>query len=78
MDKIPDKRKLINNETDFITTVSDKELWQNVSVKITPKVPHNRPDIIVWDITNKLCYIIDCSCQALSTRFQRRKKYMDH
>ena len=60
----PDRKKLINNETEFITTVNDKELWWNVAVKTSSKVPHNRPDIIVWDMTKKLCYIIEFSCPA--------------
>ena len=36
-----DKKKLINNETEFITTVNVKELWWNVPVKMSSKVPHN-------------------------------------
>ena len=60
----PDRKKLINNETEFITTVNDKELWWNVAVKTSSKVPHNRPDMIVWDMTRKLCYIIEFSCPA--------------
>ena len=60
----PDRKKLINNETEFITTVNDKELWWNVAVKTSSKVPHDRPDMIVWDMTKKLCYIIEFSCPA--------------
>ena len=60
----PDRKKLINNETEFITTVNDKELWWNVAVKTSSKVPHNRADMIVWDMTKKLCYIIEFSCPA--------------
>ena len=60
----PDRKKLINNETEFITTVNDKELWWNVAVKTSSKVPHNRPNMIVWDMTKKLCYIIEFSCPA--------------
>ena len=62
--KNPDRKKLINNETEFITTVNDKELWWNVAVKTSSKVPHNRPDMIVWDMTKKLCHIIEFSCPA--------------
>ena len=62
--EIPDKKKLINSETEFITTVNEKELWWNVPVKTSSKVPHSRPDMIVWDMTKKLCYIIEFSCPA--------------
>ena len=58
----PDKKKLLNHETKFITTINDKELWWNVPVKTSSRVPHNRPDMIFWDITKKLCYIIEFSC----------------
>ena len=60
----PDKKKLINNETEFITTVNNKELCWNIQVKTSSKVPHNRPYMIVWDKTKKLCYIIKLSCPA--------------
>ena len=43
----PDKKKLINNETEFFRTVDDKELWWNLPVKRSSKVSHNRPDMIV-------------------------------
>ena len=43
----PDKKKFINNETEFITTVNDKELRWNIPVKTSSKVPHNQPDMIV-------------------------------
>ena len=56
----PHKKKLIN-ETEFIMTVNDKELCWNIPVKTSSKVPHNRPYMIVWDITKKLCYIIKLS-----------------
>ena len=42
----PDKKKLVNNETEFIMTVNDKELWWNVPVKTSSRFPHNRPDVI--------------------------------
>ena len=32
--------------------------WCNVPVKMSSKVPHNGPDMIVWDMTKNLCYII--------------------
>ena len=60
----PDKKKSINNETEVITTVSDKELWWNVQVKTSSKVPHNRHDMIVWDMKKRLWYVSEFSCPA--------------
>ena len=34
----------------------------NVPVKTSSKVSHNRPDLIVWNMTKK--YIIEYSCPA--------------
>ena len=45
-------------------TVNDKEVWWNIPVKTSTRVPHNQPDMIFWDITKKLCYIIKFSCPA--------------
>ena len=42
------KKRLINSETEFITTANDKQLWWNIPVKTSSKVPHNRPDMIFW------------------------------
>ena len=36
----------------------------NVPVKTSSKVSYNRPDLIVWNMTKKLCYIIEYSCPA--------------
>ena len=77
----PDKKKLVNNETEFITTVNDKELWWNVPVKTSSRVPHNRPDMIFWDITKKLCYIIEFSCPAdinIVNKVSEKETYMDY
>ena len=43
-------------------TVNDKELWWNVPVKMSLKVPHDQPVMIAWDMTKKFCYIIEFSC----------------
>ena len=37
----PDKKKLINNETEFITTIKDKEMWWKGPVKMSLRVLHN-------------------------------------
>ena len=42
----PDKKKLVNNETEFIMAVNDKELWWKIPVKTSSRFPHNQPDAI--------------------------------
>ena len=41
------------------------------------KVPHNRLDMTAWDMTKKLCYIIEFSSPA-DINIHRRRTYMDH
>ena len=36
----------------------------NVAIKTAVKVCHNRPDLVLWDIDNKNCHIIEFSCPA--------------
>ena len=76
-----DKKKSINNEIEFIRTINDKELWWNVPVKLSSNVPHNRPDMMVWDMTKKLCYIIEFSCPAdinIVNKVSEKETYMDY
>ena len=58
------KQKFINNETEFITTVNNKEPWWNVPVTTSSNVPCSRPDIIVWVKMKKLCYVVEFRCPA--------------
>ena len=61
----PDKKKLINNETEFITTVNDKEMWWKGPVKMSSRVLHNSPHMIVWDITKKSCFKLNLVAQQI-------------
>ena len=38
------------------------EYWCNISIKTATKVPHNKPDIVIWDKLNKECSILEFSC----------------
>ena len=37
------------------------EVWWDTKGKTLEKIQHNRPDIVVWKIKEKLCFIIDLS-----------------
>ena len=37
------------------------EVWCDTIIKTLQKVQHNRPDVIVWKIKEKLCFIMDVS-----------------
>ena len=49
---------------EFIDQYDGTEYWWNVAIKTTVKVRHNRPDLVIWEIENKACHIIEFSCPA--------------
>ena len=40
------------------------EYWWNISIKTATKIPHNKPDLILWDRDEKICQIIEFSYPA--------------
>ena len=39
------------------------EVWWDTKVKTLTKCPHDKPDIVLWNITEKKCHVIDiCIC----------------
>ena len=34
------------------------EVWWDTKIKTLQRIQHNRPDIVVWKIKEKLCFII--------------------
>ena len=44
-----------------VTRTEIAELWWDQKIIATSKIPHNRPDIVVWNLENKTCQIIDVS-----------------
>ena len=35
-----------------------------MSIKAATKIPHNKPDLLVWDTDQKICQIIEFSCRC--------------
>ena len=52
----PEQRYQINTS---IWSSESLEIWWDILIKTIPKIPHNRPDIVVWRKNEKTCYIID-------------------
>ena len=42
-----------------ITRTENKEIWWDTSVSTPGKVEHNKPDMVLWDLKNKKCIIIE-------------------
>ena len=60
----PNERYRGLNEYEFVKKVGDKEYCWNISIKTATKIPHNKPDLVIWDKANKLCSIVEFSCPA--------------
>ena len=43
-------------------TEKSREYWWNVSTKTVTKVPHNKPDLIMWNCETKVSIIVEFSC----------------
>ena len=52
------------NENEFIEKVGDYKNWSNVPIKASTKLPHNKPDILIWNKKTKTCSEIEISCPA--------------
>ena len=52
------------NEYEFVKKIGDEEYWWNISIKTATKIPHNKPDLVIWDKENKICSIVEFSCPA--------------
>ena len=42
-----------------VTRTANKEIWWNISMSTPEKVEHNKPDMVLWDLKNKKCIIIE-------------------
>ena len=58
----PNKKITLSNESEYIYTEKPREYWWNVSIKTATKVPHNKPDLVIWNYETKVCTIVEFSC----------------
>ena len=52
------------NEHEFIEKQGDYEYWWEVPIKTSTKLPHSKPDILIWNKSTKMCAAIEISCPA--------------
>ena len=62
--KNPSYRKRDLESPEYIHKEGNLEYWWNISIKTATKIPHNKPDLILWDRDEKICQIIEFSCPA--------------
>ena len=51
-------------ESEYVYNVGNVEYWWNLSIQTTTKLPHNKPDIVIWNREQKTCNIVEISCPA--------------
>ena len=52
------------NEQQYIQKIGDNGYWWNLSINTAQKVPHNKPDLVIWNTKEKTCNILEFSCPA--------------
>ena len=57
------KPKLLQ-EPDQIYNTNDKEYCWDKPITTATKIKHNKPDLVIWNKTEKICTIIEFSCPA--------------
>ena len=66
-----DKQITLSSDPEFIYKEHAREYWWNISIKTATKIPHNKPDLVIWNKETKLCSIIEFSC-PLDTNIGRK------
>ena len=54
-----------------VTKVKETEVWWDMPISTLNKIPHNRPDMIIWHSDTKDCKIVDI-CVPLDTSVELR------
>ena len=60
-----------SGDPELIYKEHSREYWWNISIKTAAKIPHNKPDLVIWNKETKLCSIIEFSC-PLDTNISRK------
>ena len=66
-----DANKRNSSEPSQVTKIGEVEIWWDLKIAATSKVPHNRPDMVVWNNQTKSCQVIDV-CIPLDTNVELR------
>ena len=60
----PDIKHRQLKEYKYVIKHNNMGYWWNVSIKTAMKIPHNEPDIVIWDKLYKKCSILQFSFPA--------------
>ena len=62
--KIPSQRKHDLESPEYIHKEGNLKCWWNIGIKTARKIPHNKPDLVLWARDEKICQAIEFSCPA--------------
>ena len=60
----PSYRKYDLESPEYLHKEGNQEYWCNISIKTATKIPHNKPDLLLWDRDEKICQVIEFSFSA--------------
>ena len=49
-------------EPEYIRRVKHMEYWWNISIKTATKIPHNKPDLMIWNYKKGVRTVVNFSC----------------
>ena len=50
------------NEPKYLIKIDNHEYWWSMTFKTATRIPHNIPDLLVWDTDQKIWLVIEFSC----------------
>ena len=45
----PERNIKFLNKPEYVIKIDNHEYWWNISIQTATKIPHNKPDLLVWD-----------------------------
>ena len=67
-------------QPEAVSKVGSLEIWWDQKIACTPKIAHNRPDLVVWNRSCKTCTIVEIAvpldANVDETENNKRSKYM--
>ena len=60
----PETRISQQRDPEYVIKHNQYEYWWNLSVKTVTKIPHNKPDLIIWNQEKLVCSVVEFSCPS--------------
>ena len=60
----PDDKFRHQRDPEYVYKVNNTEYWWNIPIQTAIKVPHNKPDIVIWNQEEKICTNVEVSFPA--------------